>query len=54
MITQKEAFKPVEISAYQEKCKLKKISYLEGKLAYLKAERPNNRGCCIEEIKIHW
>ena len=38
MITQKEAFKPVELCAYQEQYKLKKIAYLERKLASLKAE----------------
>ena len=37
MITQKEAFKPIELSEYQEKFKLKKIAYLERKLASLKA-----------------
>ena len=36
MITQKEAFMPVELSAYQEKCKQKKVAYLERKLASLK------------------
>ena len=35
-ITQKEAFMPVELSAYQEKCKQKKVAYLERKLASLK------------------
>jgi transposase len=44
MITQKEVFKPVELSAYQEKFKLKKIAYLERKLASLKVEA----ACCIE------
>jgi hypothetical protein len=38
MVTQKEAFKPIELSKYQENYKAKKIAYLERKLALLKQE----------------
>jgi transposase len=38
MVTQKEVFKPIELSKYQENYKAKKIAYLERKLALLKQE----------------
>ena len=38
IVTQKEVFKPIELSKYQENYKAKKIAYLERKLALLKQE----------------